>query len=251
MYNTFLYDDCCFLKISLTKKKYTDGRKGAPFYYIARLTKGKARLRSQGENIYINAGDVFFIPKNIPYESFWTGAEIEWYSYGFSYFPEMEHNNYKIQKIDCEESLKEELITIPTSVHVTSRTLGAFYGILDKLLDFMCTDESTGEEGIFRKSKGLMEKHMDWNISDIAKACHISYSTLYAIYKNICGKTPNTIRQEILVQRATMLLSTTDISVQEISDTLGFSSTSYLRKILKQYTALTPTQIRKSRKHML
>ena len=89
-----------------------------------------------------------------------------------------------------------------------------------------------------------MEKHLDWSIERIAVECHISYSTLYQIYRKVCAKTPNTIRQELLVERAVFLLSSTDRSVQEISDTLGFSSTSYFRKILQKYTGLTPTRIR-------
>ncbi|MBQ4259549.1 MAG: AraC family transcriptional regulator [Lachnospiraceae bacterium] len=247
---TFLFDECCFLKISLTKKQYTDSRKGAPFHYVARLMKGSARIRSMGETIRLSPGDVFYIPKDIPYESFWSGSEIEWYSYGFSYFPEAEHMDYKIQKIDCDDGLKEELIALPTSVGVTSRTLADFYGVLAKLIPQMAVDEKTNEEGIFRKSKALMEKHLDLTISDIARECHVSDSTLYSMYRKVCGKTPNTIRQEILVQRAVLLLSTTDRPVQEISDTLGFSSTSYFRKILKSHTSLTPTQIRKERTNM-
>ena len=41
------------------------------------------------------------------------------------------------------------------------------------------------------------------------------------------------------------LLTTTDASVQEISDRLGFSSGSYFRKVLRSYTGKTPGQIRK------
>jgi transcriptional regulator GlxA family with amidase domain len=41
------------------------------------------------------------------------------------------------------------------------------------------------------------------------------------------------------------MLTTTNKSVQEISDILGFSSTSYFRKILKLYTDKTPLKIRK------
>lgn len=251
MNHTFLSNECCFMKINFTKKHYTDNRKGSPYHYIALLKKGKGRLRCEGETICLAAGDVFYIPLNIAYESFWSGAEIEWYSYGFSYFPETEHMEYKIQKINCDAWLKEELISLPTSVDVTSEALAGFYRILAKLIPLMSTDERNSEERIFRRSKVLMEHHTDWSIGKIAEECHVSYSTLYSVYKKVCGKTPNTVRQEILVQKAVFLLSTTDRSVQEISDALGFSSTSYFRKVLNQYTSCTPTKIRRNRKNML
>ncbi len=251
MINTLLSNECCFLKISFSKKHYTDHRKGSPYHYVARLMKGKARLCSHGESITLNAGDVFYIPKNISYESFWSGDEIEWYSFGFSHFPEAESTNYKIQKINCKDSLKDELSSLPMPLHINSAALAAFYHVLAKLLPFMITDESRNEEIVFRNSKALMEKHLEWSMSDIAKECHVSYSTLYLIYKKVCGKTPNTIRQEILVQQAVLLLSTTNRSVQDISDTLGFSSTSYFRKVLKNHTDLTPTQIKQSIKEFV
>ncbi|MBE6762725.1 MAG: AraC family transcriptional regulator, partial [Ruminococcaceae bacterium] len=58
-------------------------------------------------------------------------------------------------------------------------------------------------------------------------------------------KTPNQFRNEILCEKAISLLTTTNKSVQEISDTLNFSSTSYFRKILKAHTGKTPLEIRK------
>ena len=67
---------------------------------------------------------------------------------------------------------------------------------------------------------------------------------LYTAFKRH-GSTPNQTRQELLVRKAKQLLTTTDSSVQEISDQLGFSSTSYFRKILHRQTGKTPTQIRR------
>lgn len=250
MIRTFLSNECCFLRLNFTKKHYTDNRKGAPYHYVARLTKGRGRLRCMGETISLNVGDVFYIPKNIPYESFWSGEEIEWYSFGFSYFPEAEQTDIRIQKIACDDGLKEEITSLPVGNRMTSGSLSSFYGVLARLIPYMSTDARGGEESVFKKAKSLMENHTDWSLSEIARKCNISYSTLYAVCKTICGKTPSIIRQEVLVQRAIMLLSTTDQSVQEISDALGFSSTSYFRKILKQHTSYTPTQIRKNRNNM-
>ena len=53
------------------------------------------------------------------------------------------------------------------------------------------------------------------------------------------------MKQEILCEKAVQLLTTTDLSVEEISNRLLFSSSSYFRKIFKKYTGKTPRQIRK------
>lgn len=245
MIRTFLSKEYYFLKVQFSKKHHTDNRQGSPFHYLARLMEGHGRLRSCGETIELNVGDVFYIPKDIPYESFWDGDKIVWYSYGFSDFPEANQTTFKIQKINCEERLKEEVSSIPTPPVITSQTLSVFFAVLAKLIPLMKTDAHSGEEQLFRKSKTQMENHPDQNISQIAAACNVSDSTLYLTCKKVCGKTPNTLKQEILVHKAIVLLSSTDKSIQEISDQLGFSSTSYFRKILKKFTDCTPSQIKR------
>ena len=83
-------------------------------------------------------------------------------------------------------------------------------------------------------------------ISELAKHCNVSEPGLYSIFKRNLNKTPNTIRNEILCEKAILLLTTTNKSIQEISEELSFSSTSYFRKILKSYTGKTPREIRKN-----
>ncbi|MBE6729298.1 MAG: helix-turn-helix transcriptional regulator [Ruminococcaceae bacterium] len=82
---------------------------------------------------------------------------------------------------------------------------------------------------------------------DVAKHCAVNESTLYWAFKTAANKTPNEIKNKFLCQKAIMLIINTNKSVQEISDSLGFSSTSYFRKILKANTGKTPREIRKSR----
>ncbi len=82
-------------------------------------------------------------------------------------------------------------------------------------------------------------------ISQVATHCGISESGLYALFKKHTGQTPNECRLRVLCDQAITLLTTTNKSIQEISDTVGFSSTSYFRKILRKHTGKTPLAIRK------
>ena len=58
--------------------------------------------------------------------------------------------------------------------------------------------------------------------------------------------TPNTQRQIILCERAVELLTTTDRPIEEISTALGFSSSAYFRKVMREHTGMTPREIRKN-----
>ena len=94
-------------------------------------------------------------------------------------------------------------------------------------------------------ARKYMAEHTNAKISDVAKHCSMSQSGIYLLFKQNLNQTPNEVRLEIICDKAVELLSTTALSVQEISDRLGFSSTSYFRKTLKAHTGKAPLEIRK------
>ncbi len=240
------YDAFRFVEINLDKYHYTDNRGGSPHHYIALMNKGNCRLVSQDRTVEINEGDVFYIPMGLPYQSYWYGNnEISFISLGFRLFPEANDKNYCLQRLNCDDSLKNGIKNIRINKPVNSRTLSDFYEILNALLPIMETENISRNEQIYIKAKRYITHNTECSASDIAKHCNVSESTLYLAFKTAANKTPNEIKNEIICDKAVFLLSTTDKSVQEISDTLGFSSTSYFRKTLKTYVGLTPREIRK------
>lgn len=246
MNSVLSYDAFRFVEFNLNKYHYTDNRGGSPHHYIALMKKGRSRLVSQAKTIEINEGDVFYIPFALPYQSYWYGnSEISFISLGFHLFPETTDKNYRLQKIECDDSLKEKIKSITLNKPVNSCGLYKFYGVLNELLPIMETEDLTRNEQIFKKAKRFITHNTDCNAQAIAKHCNVSESTLYLAFKTVANKTPNEVKNEILCDKAIFLLSTTDKSVQEISDALGFSSTSYFRKTLKTYVKLTPREIRK------
>ena len=95
-----------------------------------------------------------------------------------------------------------------------------------------------------------MRQNTSYNITDVAAACGVSEAGLYLKFKKHLGKTPVAVRQEILIENAKELLSNTDMAIEQISDKLGFSSSSYFRKNFYQQTKTTPTKYRKSSKNI-
>lgn len=95
------------------------------------------------------------------------------------------------------------------------------------------------------RALAFMHAHTAYTVGDMAAHCGVSESGLYAAFQKHLGKTPMEVRHEILAEKAAELLSSTDLSVEEISDRLGFSSSSYFRKVLKKQTGQSPRAIRK------
>jgi len=194
---------------------------------------------------------VFYFPKGLQYQSDWfCDRQIRFKSFGFHYFPEAAAQQYPLQVIPCPEDIKARLRDFPMEASIDSRLLGAFYTILAELLPAMQYREQPSWAVIFEKARQYISQNTGCHVADIARHCAISQAALYDIFRANAGCTPNELRQQVLCRQAVLLLSTTDRSVQDISDSLGFSSTSYFRKILREHTGKSPREIRRSAKRI-
>jgi AraC-like DNA-binding protein len=119
------------------------------------------------------------------------------------------------------------------------------FSVLALLLPQMERSDRGPSVCLYEQAVEYMRGHIDCRVAEVARHCGVSESALYASFKRH-GTTPNGARQALLAGEAKHLLTTTDMSVQEISDRLGFSSTSYFRKVLRLHTGKTPSQLRKT-----
>lgn len=246
MNNVFLSNSFRFIKINFNKFHYTDNRVCETPNYLALMLKGRAKIVNGKKALEINEGDILFIPQNLGYESFWYGDQIEWISLGFNHFPESEYKKYTLQKIACDEQTRKLFFNIRLNEPINSRNLGTFYTLLSYLLPKMETEEKSPTTLLVNEAKRQMALEGGPQIPKIARLCGVSESTLYSAFKKVLNKTPNEVRLEILAEKAVLKLTTTDKSVEEISSSLGFSSTAYFRKILAKTVGKTPREIRKS-----
>ena len=236
-----------FVEYQFQKYRYTDNRRGAPLHYLAYLEEGRCRIVSEQGCIEAGPGEAFYIPMGLPYQSYWYGTDtIRFRSYGFSFFPEAQVRRFCLQKLACEDGILEQILQIPMEGHPDSAALGDLFSVMAKLSEGMLTMEPATDEQLLELAKSFLLLHPNCRVPDIARHCGISESALYALFRKHGDKTPNTLRQEALVHRAVQLLTTTDLSIQEISDSLHFSSAAYFRKILRAHTGKTPSQVRKS-----
>lgn len=245
MNNTLFSNSFAFREFRFKKSyRYTDMRSGADKHFVACMRKGRCRIVSEENTIEIEEGDIFYIPKNLRYQSYWYGdGAICFDSFGFQFFPNQEDRSYLLQKIPSTAADLQLVEQVTNCDENSSEAIFAFYALLGQLLPKMTYADS--HNGIILKAERFLYADPFAQISKVARACGVSESGLYAAFKRSAGLTPNTLRQKVLVDKATQLLEETDIPVEEISNKLRFSSTSYFRKILKKHTGLTPSQIRK------
>ena len=223
---------------------YTDARKGAANNYIGMLEQGHCRIVSDRLTIEAGPGEPFFIPKGLRYQSYWYCEDtILLRSCGFAFFPEAQKSSFPLQKLPL--SLRDAVRQIPLNGHPDSAALGALFSLLGVALSAMEQSNSVSSVRLLELATEYMRLNPDCRMAEVARRCGISESALYAAFRRE-GTTPNKIRQELLIREAIRLLTTTDASVQDISDRLNFSSASYFRKVLRDHTGTTPSQLRKT-----
>ena len=84
-----------------------------------------------------------------------------------------------------------------------------------------------------------------WNVEKMAEFVHLSRAHFSIKYKDIFGVTPNADINTAALLSACKLLSTTQMSVSDISRTVGFSGAAYFIKQFKVKYGMTPTEYRR------
>ena len=83
------------------------------------------------------------------------------------------------------------------------------------------------------------------SVADLAKRCGVSEVYLRRKFKESVGISPAKYRNELRLSKAASYLKFGDISIQEISDTLGYSTVSHFIKEFKVRFGKSPLQYRK------
>lgn len=87
-------------------------------------------------------------------------------------------------------------------------------------------------------------KNENMTLSDMAKRCHISPSYFSRIFIKETGEKFSVFAPRLKVEWAKQLLETTDQSINQISDELGFCDAGYFIKTFKKFETLTPAVYR-------
>lgn len=224
------------------KNRCTDARAGAEWHFIGVLEAGHCRIVTRDRVLTLFPGDCFYIPLGLSYQSYWEGAVIAFRSYGFIPFPDGAAGNFPLQKLPAQFTPRFQAIA--TRGAPDAAALGIFYTALSEALPCMQTQPMDPTAQLLETARAYLHHRPNCHMKDLAKHCCLSESALYHAFARAGMPTPNTLRQQVCIEKAITLLTTTDTPVSQISDRLGFSSVSYFRKILKAHTGKSPLQLR-------
>jgi len=86
--------------------------------------------------------------------------------------------------------------------------------------------------------------HKDLSVSELASHCNLTVDYFSRIFKEKFGMRPNLYMQSKRVERAQLLLLTTNDSLKQIAEKVGLENTSYFSRVFKKHVGKTPGSFR-------
>ena len=227
------------------------------FLYINGFT---VTYTDKKKNVYIaNSGDIVYIP---------TGSE---YTFHISE-PNNKHShtvgiNFLLHDESGEQITLSDNIKIFQSSSDKSISMlfeqATAYDVIQPvamkkilLLNILCTLASyTIQQNIPKRisdTLNYMSEHIEENpsVKQLADMCNVSEVYFRRQFKKCIGMTPIEYRNIIRLSKARSFLEYGDISIQEISDTLGYSTVSHFIKEFRTHYGSSPLQYRKQFRHI-
>jgi len=240
-----------------------DCRLGQLFTHLAYVLKGNVTFISANSCIQANSGDLVFIPKRTRYTSYWKGnPEIEFYA--IQYLFEVQNlsiknlnekkyfnDNYPLQIIKCPEGVDFAKLIKQLEEHYYNSddlllAVSDFYSLYNQISkNLICYTDKQPNNHIIDAIYYIETNYTkDFTISDLAKLCHISESSLYQLFKKETGYTPIEYKNRTRIRHAVELLSGSSYSIELISKILNFSTPSYFRRVFKKIMGKQPSEYR-------
>lgn len=123
----------------------------------------------------------------------------------------------------------------------------AFLDLLQKLIPAF--EEIGGDFSVGQCAEYINRNYATrLSVPELAGMCRMSETTFRKRFKEMYGLTPTQYITKRKIHIACDMLRSSDITISEISDLLGFYDTAYFYKTMKHYTDSTPAEYRNGRR---
>ncbi|GAA0283031.1 hypothetical protein GCM10008922_47060 [Faecalicatena contorta] len=233
--------------------------------------EGRQHYELGGRLYDVHSGDIFIaMPNELHSTGLWTEEKSKFYYLIFSCMPDTRNflglddaasdcirdTLYSIQTrlfrgIPILKKLMDELLSISTtpSPFCRARTVSLLTELFYHLSRLLQT-ENTGTDTIPEDIRTII----DYMGAHLAESCrseslagliHLSPPQFQRKFRRSTGFSPYDYLQRLRIDKAQELLAGSEMSVTDISHSLGFSSSQHFAGVFKQYTGQTPSAFRR------
>lgn len=222
------------------------------------LCKGTLCVELAGKQLIFPEGSLFYIPAQARYRSVFHGTpEIVFYGLHMQLLPSAAFANrqYAIQRIDPlsnaqTQEVFEQLYMLLQSDEPASqlRAFAVFYAFYAQALPLL----RPAQDALYPPQLDGALSYIAQNfcrqltVRQIAEACYLSQSRLFALFRSFLSITPMRYLNALRLEKAMGLLCMAAPSIQQIAVQCGFRSEEYFRQVFRQQVGVTPLEYRKS-----
>jgi len=202
-------------------------------------------------------GDVVFLPRGVQYhidilDS--TDDLIDTYTLHFLLQDETGEELLLSDHIQVITNRQDELFSIRAAAVSSAfhqaeprnklRLNAAFYHLLDAIASN--TEETNASYYPIRIGVEMLRSQWNENrkIEEYAELCGVGTAYFYRCFRRWCGKSPVQYRNEIRLSNAETMLHNTDLPINEISRTVGFTDAFYFCRLFAKTYGLSPKKYR-------
>ena len=223
------------------------------FYY---QIEGEMEFKTDYFTLHVKPGDFFYIPENFRFDQYSSSdAPVKYYVLHFS-FRASEDNLFDdkygfthITQFDPQiiaarfESILEKCVSGDAE---RLSAVGEFYQLFADTLPYLDPAQPYMIHPALQAAIDYTTAHLieNFSVADLAKHCMVSESTVYHLFQKHFHSTPISYRNSRRVKASFILLTTTDLSIEEIAARFNFGSTANYRKAFRKVTGSTPKRYR-------
>lgn len=215
---------------------------------IGIIRRGSGAYIYLGKRLKVAEGDVVFIPENVYCYSEWHGEPTIDVVY-LSCFLHYESFKYEPQRIEVGEEIKSDILAIADMLSEGGELFEAyarFYRLLGTITEKLAPSE-VGFNKTLQSALEYITSNFDkpFSVTELARRCCVSESTLYHLFKSELGETPVGFLNSVRINVAIEYLENTTQSVSTVSRKVGFNSENHFRRVFSELVGVTPLKYRK------
>ena len=241
-------------------ERHIERPKGHTCHQLLFATKGEGRLIMQGKTHVLKGGMVFFLPKNIPHEYYPVDSEWDthWVVIDGTAVDNLVESLGMAEGIVVEISNISELIAKFNKIRAVldnDRFYGSYlasayaYEYLIEVFRFIKRNEhhaSTSNSSVDAAIVYIEQNYQNnIRLEDLCDAAGVSKQHLCRLFKSTLQMRPMEYVTKVRIQHAKSLLITTNHSIKEIAEMVGFSDNSYFAMLFSRHEFMSPIEYRR------
>lgn len=245
---------------SIDREYHVKRDEGYPYHQLIYTTRGSGVLILGGESFDISAGMGYYIPKNVPHEYYtendvWENHWLVFDGYGVEGILKTirfgQQRVFAISDLSVLETIFKKMLYVLKSNgfysgYQCSSLLYQFLLELNRYVNLQTTAQDAGKISQLKPVVDYLDENYasDITLRDLAHTINLSPQYLCRLFKECYDLRPFEYLARRRIQQAKNLLTTTDLSVNEIAAKVGYNDCSYFCSVFKKHEMLSPVEFR-------